>query len=176
MCRMSPAIFSSRTNLPRECDLIAPRLIYSQVFIAKRTLEGFARLVMGFQSPHRFACVAIVLTTFAAFAQAGQGPQSRQAANELVRRTVNKEVADMENPTDFWRYHLRKESASGSQIRDMVETKQGIVARTIAVNDQPLTPEQRAGDDARLAQLIADPQEQRKKQKEQNDETNRVLG
>src|SRR5882724_6351020 len=146
MRRMSAAIFSSQKNLPRECDLIAPRLIYSQVFIAQRTLEGFARLMMGFRSPHRFHCVAILLTTFAAFGQNGQAPQSRQAANELVRRTVNKEVADMQNPTDFWRYHLRKESAAGSQIRDMVETKQGIVARTIAVNDQPLTPEQRTGD------------------------------
>jgi hypothetical protein len=129
---------------------------------------------MGFQSAGRFASIAILLTTLGA--QSGQAPQSRQAADDLVRRTVNKEVADMQNPTDLWRYHLRKESASGSQTRDMVETKQGIVARTIAVNDQPLTPEQRAGDDARLAQLITDPQEQRKKQKEQNDETNRVLG
>jgi len=132
--------------------------------------------MMGFRSARRLASLAIFLTSLAAFAQGGQAPQSRQTANELVRRAVNKEVADMENPKDFWRYHLRKESASGSQTRDMVETKQGIVARTIAVNDQPLTPEQRAGDDARLAQLIADPQEQRKKQKEQNDETNRVLG
>src|SRR5712671_257754 len=100
MCRMSAAIFSCQKNLPRECDLIAPRLIYSQVFIAKRTLEGFARLMMGVQSPHRFASVAIFLTTLAAFAQGGQAQQSRQAANELVRRTVNKEVADMQNPTD----------------------------------------------------------------------------
>ncbi len=173
---MSAGIFSFQRNLRRECDLIAPRLIYSKVFIAKRTLEGFARLMMGFRSARRLASLAIFLTSLAAFAQGGQAPQSRQTANELVRRAVNKEVADMENPKDFWRYHLRKESASGSQTRDMVETKQGIVARTIAVNDQPLTPEQRAGDDARLAQLIADPQEQRKKQKEQNDETNRVLG
>jgi hypothetical protein len=118
----------------------------------------------------------MLLSTLVAAAQSAPAPQSREAADALVRRTVNKELADMQNPTDFWRYHLRKESASGSQTRDMVETKQGIVARTIAVNDQPLTPEQRAGDDARLAQLIASPDEQRKKQKEQNDDANRVIG
>src|SRR4051812_13696540 len=96
-----------------------------------------------FQSARMIALLAILLTSFAAFAQSAPAPQSRQAAEALVRRTVNKEVADMQNPTDFWRYHLRKVTASGSQTRDMIETKEGIVARTIAVNDQPLTPEQR---------------------------------
>ena len=98
---------------------------------------------MGFQSARIVTSLAFLLTA-AAFTQTAPAPQSRQAADALVRRTVNKEVADMQNPADFWRYHLRKESASGSQTRDMVETKQGIVARTIAVNDQPLTPEQRS--------------------------------
>jgi len=104
---MSAAIFSSQKNLRRECDLIAPRLIYSQVFTAKRTLLGFAR-INGFRSARRLASLAIFLTSLAAFGQGEQAPQSRQTANELVRRAVNKEVADMENPTDFWRYQLRK--------------------------------------------------------------------
>lgn len=96
-------------------------------------------------------------------------------ANELVRRAVQKEVSAVQSEADFWRYRLRKESVSGTQTREMVETKQGIVARTVAVNNRPLTPEERTGDDQRLQRLLADPEEQRKKQREQADEANRML-
>ena len=116
-----------------------------------------------------------LLSLASSFASAQSIARPNVPANELVKRAVQKEVSAVENDSDFWRYHLRKETASGSQIRDMVETKQGIVARTISINDQPLTSEQRAHDDQRLANLVANPEEQHKKQREQAEEANRVL-
>ena len=96
-------------------------------------------------------------------------------AHGLVRRAVQNEVSAVQSDSEFWRYRLRKETASGTQVKEMVETKNGIVARLVAVNDRPITTEQRAQDDQRLAKLIADPEEQRKKHREQADEANRVL-
>ena len=103
------------------------------------------------------------------------GAHPNVPANELVKRAVQKEMSAVQNESDFWRYRLRKENASGTQIRDMVETKQGIVARTISINNRPLTSEERAQDDQRLARLVADVEEQHKKQREQAEEANRVL-
>ena len=109
-------------------------------------------------------------------AQANQAADANMPSdsNGLVRRAVRNELADMQSNKDFWRYRLRKETVSGVQEKDMIETRGGIVARTVSLNDKPLTPEQRAQDDDRLAKLVADPEEQRKKQREQAADTDRV--
>ncbi len=118
-------------------------------------------------------CAALQMLSFALVAQA---PSSvRENPLDLVTRAVKKEVAAVATDEDFWRYRLRKETVSGTQLREMIETKQGIVGRTLALNDRPLTTEERAQDDQRLAHLLADPEEQRKKQREQHDEEERVL-
>jgi len=120
-------------------------------------------------------CLGLVINVVLCLGSLNGADDRAIDASALVRRAVQKETSAVETDTDYWRYRLRKETASGSQVKDMVETKNGIVARLIAVNDQPLTVEQRTLDDQRLAKLIADPEEQRKKQREQVDEANRVL-
>src|SRR5438045_2295206 len=121
---------------------------------------------------------AIAFSALLSLPAQAQGPPSvatfRRDPHELVYRAVQNELADMEGRPDFWRYRLRKETNSGTQVKDLVETKDGIVARTVSLNDQPLTPEQRAQDDDKLAKLASDPEEQRKKQREQMDEVSRV--
>jgi hypothetical protein len=100
--------------------------------------------------------------------------QPRGTADELVRRMVQKELRATGEARPAWLYRLRRETPRGSQIKEMVETREGIVARLVAINDRPLTPQERADDDKRIAHLMSTPSEQQKKAKQQREEAARV--
>ncbi len=55
-----------------------------------------------------------------------------------------------------------------------METKDGVVGRLVAVNDQPPSADQRAADDQKLNRLMNDPQERARKLKQQKDDEQRV--
>ena len=64
-----------------------------------------------------------------------------------------------------WRYHIHREDEKGSQDRDVIDTKEGQLARTLLINGQPLTAEQSAADEARMKKLVEDPSERAKRDK-----------
>jgi hypothetical protein len=67
-------------------------------------------------------------------------------------------------------YRLRKSSPRFSTTKLIVETKDGDVARLIAINGVPLTPSEQQTEDTRLQELASDPKMQRHRQvREQND-------
>jgi hypothetical protein len=103
----------------------------------------------------------------------GQQEAPAANANDLVAEVVQKELKAADSAARFM-YRLRRETPAGSQTKELVETKDGIVARLIAVNDKPLTPEQRAQDDRRLEYLLSHPQEQQRKKREQQQDADRV--
>jgi hypothetical protein len=94
------------------------------------------------------------------------------SANELVQRVVQNEL----NARDEGHYMYRdwRKTPDGSAVKEMIETNEGVVARLIAVNDQPLTPAQRQNEDARLRHLLAHPEIQQQKKKEQQQDADRV--
>ena len=94
---------------------------------------------------------------------------------QLVKDAVANEIQDNLHPTDFWMYRLAKESRSGTQVKDMVETRQGIVARLITFNGRQLTDAERALDDKRLNDLATNPAEQQRKRDDQKKEQDRFL-
>jgi hypothetical protein len=98
-----------------------------------------------------------------------------QDPRQLVKDAVSNELKSNEQQTDFWMYRLNKENKSGAQVKDMVETKSGIVARLISVNGRPLTPQERAADDERLTALANSPEEQRSKLEDQKKEQEKVM-
>src|SRR5438105_3839991 len=100
-----------------------------------------------------------------------QAPNPKQ----LVKDAVANELQAAEHPSDFWMYRLFKESKSGTQIKDMVETKEGIVARLISVNGRNLTNVERSADDQRLDKLARNASEQNRKRADQQKEANRFL-
>src|SRR2546423_377777 len=75
---------------------------------------------------------------------------------QLVRAAVANEVENT-STSDFWMYRLTKETKSGIQVKDMVETKDGIVARLVSVNGRALTEAERETDDQRLDHLARTP-------------------
>ena len=104
-------------------------------------------------------------------------PAPAETAQELVRKVIDRELAAEEKPRQYI-YRLRREGPEGSWIRDIVDTRDGLVSRLVATNDQPVSAEERAKDDRRLEKLLADPEAQRKRkqrQKENAEETRRLV-
>lgn len=95
------------------------------------------------------------------------------SAVELVRVTIQNELKQEASRTHFM-YRIRRETPAGSQTKEYVETSDGAVARLMAVNDKPLTADQRQKEDERLQKLLTDPQAQQKHRKEQQDDEQRV--
>lgn len=104
-------------------------------------------------------------------------PQARQVmqstpAGQLVAKVIDKEL----HSHDQGRYMFRdwKQTPESTITKELVETKEGMVARLIAINGQPLTPQQKANEDARLQDLLQHPEQQQKKRKEQKQDNDRI--
>jgi len=93
----------------------------------------------------------------------------------LVRRAVANEVKS-NNDNVSMMFQVRKQSPkSGVQTRRYIETKDGTAGILVANNDQPLTPEQHQQELARLDHLLQNPAELRRKQKQQKEDSVRVM-
>src|SRR5579859_3040457 len=101
-------------------------------------------------------------------------PPLPKDANQLVRDAIKHQMeADAADHT-HWRYHIHKEDEKGSQDRDVIDTKDGQLARTLLINGQPLTAEQRAADEARMKKLVDDPAERAKREKRAKDDSDKL--
>jgi hypothetical protein len=73
------------------------------------------------------------------------------------------------------KYRLRKSTPRLTSTKDIVETRDGAVARLISINDQPPSAADREKDEARLDGLLADPGRQHKRKQSEADDTARAL-
>jgi hypothetical protein len=94
-------------------------------------------------------------------------------AGALVNRalaTESRAAQDLTHLSHPMRYRLRKSSPRLTTTKEIVETRDGDVARLLAVNDQPLTPADEQREQARLDALLNNPSlQQHRKQSEDND-------
>jgi hypothetical protein len=93
---------------------------------------------------------------------------------ELVRAAVANEVA-ASNDTSKHMFRSRKQTAQGSQTRLYVETREAMAGMTIAYNDNPLTPDQKSGEENRLAGLVSNPEQLSHKHSQDQENTDRTL-
>lgn len=122
--------------------------------------------------------LAITAATGAISAQIANAPVAttpQMSAGELVRLTVANEVAASNHPEMHHMFRSRKQNAKGSQTRIYVETNQALAGRLIAVNDQPLTAEQQKAENDRLAGLVNNPEQLRKKEAREKEDEDRSL-
>jgi hypothetical protein len=130
--------------------------------------------LLPFRTASRLLFAALALT--AALGSVAEGPPAGTPI-DLVRRTVANEMKSDDQPLKYM-FRERKETPSGSQTKLMVETRDAIAGIVVAYNDQPLNPEQRQGEYARLQRVLNDPDEldrKRKQQKENSERVKRIL-
>ncbi len=105
----------------------------------------------------------------------GQSPQAEQTEppQELVRQAIDSQIHDSQ-PGRYFMWMERMQRPKGSETKRMIQTPAGNIGRLLAINDKPLTPEQRKQDDERLNQLL-DPGKMREKAKSQKEDEQRTL-
>jgi len=93
---------------------------------------------------------------------------------DLVRRAAKNEIRANENQKYFFMYKDLSQSKNHSITKEVLETPQGGLARTIAINGKPLSAEQRSKDDQKLTKFANDPEARRKKEESSKEEDKRA--
>lgn len=93
----------------------------------------------------------------------------------LVQRALAAELIAAQDTQHPMRYRLRKASPRLATTKEIVETKDGAVARLVAINDQPLSEADNVKEQTRLNGLLVDPGKQRHRKQAEQDDLNRVL-
>ena len=104
----------------------------------------------------------------------GQALVDRALANELnAAQNANPDAnQDASHPMS---YQLRKTSPRVTTTKEIMETRDGEVARLIAINDKPLGAADEANEEARLNALLGDPGKQRRRKQAEDDDTGRAF-
>ena len=93
---------------------------------------------------------------------------------EFVRRTVWNEAKASQDDSVHHMFLSRKETGHGSQTKLYCETKDAMAGLAVAYDDKPLTRDQQLAEEARLDQLIKDPEELKKKRQREKEDAERV--
>ena len=93
----------------------------------------------------------------------------------LVNRALANEVRAASDTQHPMKFRLRKSSPRLTTTKEICETKDGLVARLVAINDSPLSAADEQREQARLDQLLNDPGRQLHRKQSQADDTARAL-
>ena len=118
------------------------------------------------------ALLALAIATLSpALARAADIGKPSLPANDLLRQAVANENAAANSAYFAWMDRLQK--PHGSVTKFMVNTPQGILSRTVAINDQPLSADERRQDDERDNRLL-DAEKMREKAKKQQEDQQHI--
>ena len=93
----------------------------------------------------------------------------------LVNRALANELRAAQDVGHPMQYRLRKSTPRLTSTKQIIETRDGAVARLLTIYDNELSPADRQKDDARLDALLADPARQRKRKQTEQDDTGRAV-
>jgi len=114
----------------------------------------------------------IALTVAAQGQPATLTPTQAQA---LVARTLATETRNARDLSHPMRYRLHKSSPRLTTTKVIAETRDGDVARLVAINDQPLSQTDEQREQARLDALLSDPSLQRHRRQSEESDTAIVM-
>lgn len=95
-------------------------------------------------------------------------------ATQYVHDVVRHELDMEDRDHTHWRYRAHRQDEKQNYDRDIIETREGDLGRTLLVNGQPLTPEMREKDEERMRKLVSDPDERAKRNKREKDDTDKA--
>lgn len=101
---------------------------------------------------HVMCCVAVALP-IDSMAQVPQSQPSPTAIAALLSDAVQFQEEDLHRQHWAVRYHVHRTDGKQDSLRDLVETDQGNVARTVQRNGRPLTPNEQTAEVARLQEI-----------------------
>src|SRR6202012_5927355 len=100
---------------------------------------------------------------------AGRSSASAQTPDaSLVKRALASELQSSQDTQHPMRYRLHKSSPRLSTTKEIFESKDGAVARLVAINDKPLNATDAQKEQDRLDALVRDPGRQRHRQQSED--------
>jgi hypothetical protein len=142
------------------------------------------RLAISIARKHRratavwnFCIAALVLIPLTPLLTEAQIGESTLSPEELIRKTVANELAAADAPGHYM-YRLTDETPSGSQTREVIETRNWLIGRVVLINGQPLHSERQNKETARLRKLLTDHsglQSLRKRERHNEERVRRML-
>lgn len=110
-----------------------------------------------------------------ALASSVQVPDPATGANDLLREAVANETTQDKaiGGSEYLAWMDRVERPRGSVTKLMVNTPQGILSRTVAINDHALSSAERRQDDERTRRLL-DPEKMQEKARRQHEDRQHV--
>ena len=99
------------------------------------------------------------------------------SANELVRTVLENEMRVEDQDHSHWMYRLEEDQPTKRQIKEVVETEEGLVERLISLNGRPLSAAQQQQEDARIERLLHDPtlEEKQRRERQKDAEQARIF-
>ena len=129
---------------------------------------------------YRFISLPLVLVLWTnhicgqAAPSGGEGAPSL-AGQTLVDRALANEVNAAEDHSHPMRYQLHKSSPRLTTTKEILETREGDVARLIAMRDNPLSAATEVDEEARLSALLDAPGKQRRRKQAEDEDAARVM-
>jgi hypothetical protein len=87
----------------------------------------------------------------------GSPPLGSISPHALAAEAAANELVALHHTGSYLRYRMETVNERGEQVRDVIESKDGTVARLILKDGKPLTPEQDKAERQRLNDMIASP-------------------
>ena len=106
-----------------------------------------------------------------------QAPNPVQTINpaEWVRAAVDHQQEIIRGDGQFVRYRMQRRDDRGSSLKDVVETRQGFISRTIERNGSPLNGEQQQAEAQRLQSMLSSPDDMARHHRREQADLNRTL-
>ena len=128
----------------------------------------------------RFLTVALFLFSFelAAFTLSSDSKPSsppNMSADELVRQVVANETQLVDSDHSHWIYRQHHVEDGKDTLKECVDTDQGALCRLIAEGGHPLSQSEQAKEKERLAELVKNPERQRKLQEARKKDGDQAL-
>ena len=115
---------------------------------------------------------ALVLAVNSPFASLSSSQTSdvRPPVNEFVRQIVDNEFQAEKNDHSHWMLRLETRKSGKTEVREVVEAKDGDLDWLISVNGKPLPQDQRSERERGLQRLISNPAELKTSQREKDED------
>jgi len=115
---------------------------------------------------------ALVLAVNSPFASLSSSQTSdvRPPVNEFVRQIVDNEFQAEKNDHSHWMLRLETRKSGKTEVREVVEAKDGDLDWLISVNGKPLPQDQRSERERGLQRLISNPAELKRSQREKDED------
>ena len=102
-------------------------------------------------------------------------PAQAQALVQRALATESRAAQDLSHASHPMRYRLHKTSPRLTSTKEIVETRDGDVARLLSINDQPLSPADEQQEQARLDALLNNPALQQHRKQSEDSDTARAM-